>query len=73
MIHVIAEIQVIPGKQEAFLAIFRQLVPQVLAESGCLEYGPAVDVADAVEGQLAERAHLVTVLEKWQDLPALEA
>ncbi len=72
MIHVIAEIQVVSGKREEFLKIFHELVPQVRAEAGCLEYGPAVDMANAVEGQVAARTDLVTVLEKWQDLPALE-
>jgi len=43
MIHVIAEIEVQPGKRDEFLRQFHQLVPQVLQEEGCLEYGPALE------------------------------
>ena len=45
MIHVIATIETAPGRREAFLAAFQELVPDVRAEKGCLEYGPAVDLA----------------------------
>ncbi len=44
MIHVIATIELGPGRRESFLAEFRRLVPEVLAEDGCIESGPAVDV-----------------------------
>jgi quinol monooxygenase YgiN len=73
MIHVIATIDVAPGKREAFLAEFRRLVPQVRAEAGCLEYGPAVDVPAGVAGQVPPRADTVTVVEKWESLDALRA
>ena len=52
---------------------FRALVPQVLAEAGCIEYGTAVDLANAIENQPAERPDMVTVIEKWQDPAALRA
>ena len=44
MIHVIATVEVTPGCREEFLAIFGDNVPNVLAEDGCLEYTPAVDL-----------------------------
>jgi quinol monooxygenase YgiN len=73
MIHVIATIEVTPGRRDALLAEFRKLVPLVRAENGCLEYGPAVDVASGLAAQMPPRADVVTVVEKWADLDALRA
>jgi quinol monooxygenase YgiN len=73
MIHVIAAIEIAPGKREAFLEVFRKLVPQVRAESGCLEYGPTCDLATDLSAQIPLRSNVVTVVEKWQSLDALHA
>jgi len=73
MIHVHATIQLHPEKREEFLAEFRQLVPLVLAEDGCLDYGPTVDLATAIPAQPPVRADVVVVVEKWESLEALEA
>lgn len=73
MIHVIATIQLAPGKREEFLREFRALVPRVTAEDGCIEYGPTVDVATTIAAQLPVRGDVVTIVERWRDLPALEA
>jgi quinol monooxygenase YgiN len=73
MIHVIATIELVPGKRAAFLAAFRDNVPRVLAEDGCLEYGPTIDLATAIAAQLPLREQVVTVVEKWRDLAALQA
>lgn len=73
MIHVIATIELNAGKRDAFLAEFHKLVPQVRAEAGCLEYGPAIDVATDISAQIPLRENVVTVVEKWEDLPALKA
>jgi quinol monooxygenase YgiN len=72
MIHVIATIQTTPGQREAFLQAFRQLVPTVLAEAGCLEYGPAVDVQTPIAVQAPVRNDVVTVIEKWASIAALQ-
>lgn len=72
MIHVIATISTAPGRRAEFLAAFRELVPQVKAEAGCIEYGPTVDVASGLGPQPAVRDDVVTVVEKWQDLEALK-
>jgi quinol monooxygenase YgiN len=71
MIHVIATIHTAPGRRDDFLAVFRDLVPIVRSEAGCIEYGPTVDVASGLAAQGTERADVVTVVEKWQDLDAL--
>ena len=73
MIHVIANIDLAPGKRDAFLEEFHRLMPQVRAEKGCLEYAPAVDVATNIPVQSPARPNTVTVIEKWADLPSLEA
>jgi quinol monooxygenase YgiN len=73
MIHVIATIELNPGKREAFLAEFHKIVPPVCAEAGCLEYGPTVDVATGFAMQVPLRENVVTVVEKWASLDALKA
>ena len=73
MIHVIATIEVAPGRRDSFLTEFRRLVPTVRAERGCLEYGPAIDVAPALPMQGAPRPDTVIVVEKWADAEALKA
>lgn len=73
MIHVIATIELAEGKREAFLAEFRKVVPLVRAENGCLEYGPTIDVATGVPAQGPPRDHVVTVVERWENLDALRA
>lgn len=73
MIHVIATVEVAPGKRDAFLAEFARLVPLVRAEAGCVEYGPAVDVPTEIAAQGPERPDVVTVVEKWESLDALRA
>ena len=73
MIHVIATIELNPGTRDAFLAEFHRLVPLVHAEDGCIEYGPAVDVASGAAAQPPVRADVVVVVEKWADLAALDA
>jgi quinol monooxygenase YgiN len=73
MIHVIASIRTARGRRDDVLRAFRSLVPQVLAEVGCIEYGTAVELENAVDGQPAARPDMVTVIEKWRDPAALKA
>ena len=71
MIHVIANIEIHAGRRQAFLAEFRKLVPFVLAEDGCIEYGPAVDTPSGIGAQQPLRDDLVTVIEKWESVEHL--
>ncbi len=73
MIHVIAAIKIVPGKRDDFLTEFHQLVPLVLAEEGCIEYGPAIDVATPIKIQEPLCEDTVTVIEKWESIESLEA
>jgi quinol monooxygenase YgiN len=73
MIHVIATIELREGRRDDFLAEFHRLVPLVLAEDGCLEYGPAVDVETGIAVQQPVRSDVVTVVEKWAGMGHLVA
>ena len=73
MIHVIATIEVAPGKREAFLKEFRRILPLVRAEAGCLEYGPTIDVPTGIPVQGPPRDNVVTAIEKWESVEALKA
>lgn len=73
MIHVIAIITAKPGKREEILKHFRGNVPAVLAEKGCIEYGPAVDADPAPQMQTKFGADTFAVVEKWESMDALKA
>ncbi len=71
MITVIASIYVKPDHTSQFLDIFKSNVPAVLAEEGCIEYYPAVDVQTGLPPQELDE-NVVTVIEKWANLDALK-
>jgi quinol monooxygenase YgiN len=73
MLHVIATIELAEGKRAEFLTHFGWVVPQVRAEEGCLEYGAAVDVPTPIPVQVPPRPDVVIVVEKWENLPKLQA
>jgi len=73
MIHVLATVELQPGKREEFLAAFHRVVPLVLAEEGCLEYGPTVDATTDLLPAGTARPDVVVVVEKWSSLDALRS
>jgi quinol monooxygenase YgiN len=73
MIHVLATIEVNEGTRDAFLGVFHKLMPLVHAEDGCIEYGPAIDVASGSAMQGPLRPNVVVIIEKWASLDALKA
>lgn len=73
MIHVIAMIKTKPGKREEVLKAFNANVPAVLAEEGCIEYGPTIDAANAPAFQTALGSDSFVVVEKWSSIATLEA
>jgi len=73
MIHVIADISVAEGRREDFLVEFRKLVPEVLAEDGCVRYEPTVDITTDICNQADEQPNVVTVVESWESVDALKA
>lgn len=72
MITVIATVTCKAGHREDFLREFRALVPEVLREDGCIEYGPTIDAATDLGKQNVDE-HRVTICEKWESLDALKA
>ncbi|MFK7737426.1 MAG: putative quinol monooxygenase [Pirellulaceae bacterium] len=72
MIYVIATIEVAAGKRDEFLKHFCALVPKVLEEDGCIEYGPNVDLDTSIAAQGELRKDVVVVIEKWEDAESLE-
>ena len=73
MIHVIATIELVPGARDGFLREFRQVQPAVQREEGCLEYSAAIDLATGLAAQAPVRPDVVTIVEKWASLAALQA
>jgi quinol monooxygenase YgiN len=73
MIHVVAIITAKPGKRESMLEAFRANIPAVLAEDGCIEYGPAVDAEGLGSFQTKFGPDTFVVIEKWRDADALKA
>lgn len=72
MIHVIATIELREGQRDAFLEEFRKIVAPVLAEPGCLEYGPTIDAVTDIAAQPPVRADVVTIVEKWESVEHLK-
>lgn len=72
MIHVLASLQIKDGKLDEFLEIFKANIPAVLAEDGCKEYVPTVDVPTGLPVQELD-GNIVTIVEKWDSVEALQA
>jgi quinol monooxygenase YgiN len=73
MIHVVAVIKAKPGMRADILSEFHANRPNVLAEDGCIEYGPAVDAEGAGAIQTPFGPDSFVVIEKWASLDALKA
>lgn len=73
MIYVIATAELVEGRRNEFLKAFRANVPHVMSEDGCIEYCPTIDLSTEIAAQGAVRKDVVTVVEKWRDLAALQA
>ena len=73
MIHVVAILTTKPGMRETVLQAFRANIPAVIAEDGCIEYGPAIDAEGLGSFQTKFGADTFVVIEKWRDTQALKA
>jgi quinol monooxygenase YgiN len=73
MIHVLAIITAKPGLRDAILATFRANMPAVHAETGCIEYGPAIDTEGMGGFQARLGPDTFVVIEKWESVEALKA
>lgn len=72
MIIVLAAIKVKPEKRAEFIEIFKANVPNVLAEDGCIEYCPTIDIETGLPPQSKDE-NVVTIVEKWESTKALHA
>ncbi len=70
MIVVLASISVAPGRISEFLEVFKANIPSVRQEQGCIEYFPTVDLDASFPPQVLD-ANVVTIIEKWESLDAL--
>lgn len=73
MIHVVAIITTKLGKREEVLSAFNKIVPTVLKEDGCIEYGPTIDATDAPSIQTPVGTNTFIVIEKWTSTETLAA
>ena len=73
MIYVIATIDLKEGCKGAFLDIFHRNIPNVKAEKGCIIYEPTVDLDSGLPIQIGMREEVVTIVEAWENLDALQA
>lgn len=71
MVVVVVAVKVKRESVASFLEIFKANVPHVLAEEGCIEYFPAVDLPTGMGPQSLDPA-VVTIIEKWASLDALK-
>ena len=72
MIHVVALITAQPGKRDELLKAFSEVLPQVHAETGCIEYTPVVDSTEpGSQSRLGSDTYMV--IEKWERIADLRA
>lgn len=73
MIHVVAYITAKPGMRPAVLEAFKENMPAVHAEAGCIEYTPVVDAAGFEAVATPAGPDAFVVVEKWETLDHLKA
>jgi quinol monooxygenase YgiN len=71
MIVVLASIRVKSEKQAEFLAIFKENIPKVREERGCIEYFPTIDCESGLPVQKLD-GQVITIIEKWESVSALK-
>jgi quinol monooxygenase YgiN len=72
MLYGIVLVKVKPGKKQEFLDLFKENAARVKQEKGCVRYMPAVDVEIGIPIQQVDK-DVVTVLEEWESMEALQA
>lgn len=72
-VHIVAVITAKPGMRDKLLEAFKNNVPAVLAEDGCIEYQPTIDTDDGGPAQTIYGENTFVVIEKWESMGALKA
>ena len=73
LVHVVAVITAHSGKREEILSAFKQNVPLVHQEEGCIEYGAVIDTENVGPFQEKLGEDTFFVIEKWESLDHLMA
>jgi quinol monooxygenase YgiN len=73
MIHVLAELRIKEGKLDDFLEMFKDVAPLVRREEGNLQYLLTVDVEGTGVPPQKLAKNVVTFIEKWESVGALQA
>ncbi len=73
MIQVVAVIVTKPGLRPEVLKTFKDNVPAVHSEAGCIEYTAYVDIESYGPPQTPYGPDAFVVIEKWKDASALKA
>lgn len=73
VIYVVATLQIKPDSRARVLREIEAVAAEVRREEGCLEYSATVDIESGLTRQLPARPDVVTVIERWRDVPALQA
>ena len=71
MIYVVVSVRVKAGKLPEFLRLFGSIAPLVRKEKGCVQYVAATDFDSGLPPQVFDK-DMVTILEKWEGLDALQ-
>ncbi len=72
MINVVASLTIREDVFDEWLELFKANVPNVLGEEGCVFYDPNIDFDSGWDRQ-AKDPLVVTVLERWETMDALDA
>jgi quinol monooxygenase YgiN len=73
MIRVVAVITAKPGRRDEILAAFRDNVPAVRAEKGCIDYAAHIDATGIGPFQAKFGPDTFAVIESWESPEALAA
>jgi len=73
MIRVVAVIEAKPGRRDEILAAFRDNVPAVRAEKGCVEYAAHIDATGIGPFQAKFGPDIFAGIESWESPEALAA
>ena len=71
MIYVAARITALKGKGAELLTAFKELLPHVHAEAGCIAYVPTVDAETGIDRQAPVDPDAITIMERWESLDHL--
>ena len=70
MINVVTTVNIKENEKSKFLEKFKEVLPKVKQEHGCIEYFAAIDIDSKIPIQeLNEK--VIIVLEKWADMKSL--